>query len=235
MYNVTAYKVREGYGELKPLTVNRQWMDDTYDAHAYKCFPVGLTNQMGWGICFPEDIKFIWDGISDWSPDHVKVLEGDKYVSTGRANATISFNTGLAFKTDEQTTLLQMPVPNNFIDGAQAFTTLISTSFFKGELPVAWRITRANEEIIIKAGTPIISLVPIDLSSLQDSMLEIRPLREMERPKIDMSDYSMTVYNINREGKFANFYRNAEDHHGNKLGSHQIKTLKMNMVDNSNV
>ena len=131
MYQIKAYKVNNNPANIEPLSVKREWMDQTYDAHAYKCFPVSLTNQLGWGISFPEDISFIWDGISDSSKDHVKVLKGNKYVYTDRSNATISFKTGLMFKTDEDITLLQMPVPNSFIYGATPFTALISTSFYK--------------------------------------------------------------------------------------------------------
>jgi hypothetical protein len=169
MHNIEAYVIRQGLGSLSSLTAKRDWMDNTFDAHAYKCFPVSLTNQLGWGISFPEDISFIWDGISDSTPEHVKILSGEKYAYPGRANGTISFNTGIMFKTDENLTLLSMPVPNLFIDGAVPFTTLISTSFFGGELPVAWMITKANEVITIKAGTPIIAVIPIDLLAINNS------------------------------------------------------------------
>ena len=104
MNEIIAYRVGENSAIIKPLSVNRDWMDETYKAHAYKCFPVSLTNQLGWGLSFPEDITFIWDGISDHSADHVKILEGNKYCSPARGNATISFETGILLKTKEDTT-----------------------------------------------------------------------------------------------------------------------------------
>jgi hypothetical protein len=234
MYKVKAFITNEGFGQLGSLSVKRDWMDETYDAHAYKCFPVSLTNQMGWSISFPEDISFIWDGISDTSSDHVKILQGEKYAYTTRSNASISFHTGISFETEKNVTLLQMPVPNNFIDGVVPFTTLMSTSFFKGELPVVWRITRPNVEITIKAGTPIISILPVDLENLQNSEIDIRPYSEFVKPDINMQEYAEKIYNTNKEGKYSNFYRNAEDHMGNSLGSHQVKAIRMSVVDNRN-
>jgi hypothetical protein len=232
MYKIDVYQLREGYGKLDPLSIKRDWMDETYDAHAYKCFPVTLTNGLGWGISFPEDITFIWDGISDTSPDHVKILSGEKYVYSGRANATISFNTGLMFRTDENTSILQMPVPNQIIDGVQPFTTLISTSFFKGELPCAWRVTRPNVEITIKAGTPIISVLPISLGNLNNSEMIMKPGSDLPVNYFNDSDYSNIVYELNRQGKWSNFYRDAVDPEGNSIGSHEVKSIRFKVIEN---
>jgi hypothetical protein len=232
MYKIDVYDIRNGYGKLEPLSIKRDWMDETYDAHAYKCFPVTLTNGLGWGISFPEDITFIWDGVSDTSPDHVKILSGEKYAYSGRANATISFNTGLMFKTNNNTSILQMPVPNQIIDGVQPFTTLISTSFFKGELPCAWRITRPNVEITIKAGTPVISILPISLGELNNSEMVMRPITDLPVNYFNDSDYSNIVYELNRQGKWSNFYRDAVDPTGKSIGSHEVKSIRLKVIEN---
>ena len=230
MHKIKAFK-REGFGQLSPLSAKREWMDNTWEGHAYKCFPVSLTNQLGWGISFPEDITFIWDGVNDSSPEHVKVLAGEKYVSTGRANATISFNTGLMFETDENISLLQMPVPNYPRDGITPFSTIMSTSFYYGELPCAWIITKPNVEITIKANTPIIAILPIDLSDLQNSEIQFYPMSDKKPNLTDMEEYSNTIYEINRSGKWTNFYRNAVDHKNNKLGEHQVKAVRLSVSE----
>ncbi len=229
------YKIREDAANIAPLSIKREWMEDTVDAHAYKCFPVSLTNALGWGLSFPEDITFIWDGISDTLSHHVKVLQGEKYVYTERANATISFNTGLLFKTEQNMSILQMPVPNLFRDGVQPFTTIISTSFFKGELPCAWRITRPNTEITIKANTPIISILPISLTELQNSEAVIKNASDLPFTFWqDGSKYSEVVGEINKSGKWSNFYRDAVNHLGKSIGSHEVKALRLKVVDRTN-
>ena len=168
-------------------------MEKTDNKHAYNCFPVSLTNRLGWGLSFPEDISFIWDGISDTSPEHVKIFKGEKYAAPQRANATVSFNTGLRFLTDQNITLLTMPVPNQFIDGVVPFSTLISTSFFSGDLPVAWRITRPNVEITIPANTPIASVIPINLEELNNSEINILPLDQMPISNINNDEYVKSI------------------------------------------
>ena len=131
--------------------------------------------------------------------------------------------------TEENITLLQMPVPNYFIEGAQPFTTLISTSFFQGELPVAWRITKPNVEITIKANTPIISILPIDLDNLQNSEILFQDLKTMPKEIKNLEEYGKIVYEINQSGKWTNFYRDALDHKGNKLGKHQVKAIRLHV------
>lgn len=231
MYNIKAYRLREGYANINPLTVNREWMDNTWEAHAYHCFPVSLANKLGWEFSFPEDITFVWDGVSDSNPDHVKILKGEKYAYPGRANGTISFHTGIQFKTDEDVTMLHMPVPNYFRDGFTPFTTLMSTSWYSGELPLAAMITRANEEITIKANTPVVSIIPLNLQEIQESEIAFEQLVARTSNDVNMHEYSEKIYEMNRSGKWADFYRNATDHLGNILGKHQVKTIKLNIKD----
>ena len=212
---------------IQPLGVKREWMDETSDKHAYHCFPVSLSNTLGWGISFPIDIEFIWDGISDSTDTHVKVLKGNEYVSTSRANATISFNTNLVIRTEENVSMLAMPTPNWPIDGVWPFTTLISTSFFKGTFPIAWRITKANEIITIPAHTPVASIIPISLSNLNNSIATIKGYSDLPKDFFPKEDYGKIVSDINKSGKWTDFYRNAVDHKNNKIGSHEVKSLRL--------
>lgn len=226
MNNILAYK-SENFANIEQLNVKRDWMEQTYDRHAYNCFPINLTNSLGWGISFPDDITFIWDGISDSNHNHVKILNGEKWCHPFRSNATISFKTGLTFKTDEDITTLVMPVPNQFIDGAQCFTALISTSFFFGEIQVAWRITKPNVPITIKAGTPVCSIIPISLSNLNNSELTLKKIQEMPRLNFDGEEYGLESQRISNSGSWTHFYRNATDHKGNKIGDHELKVLRL--------
>lgn len=229
---INIYRMGQYSADVDQIKVKRDWMDNTWEGHAYKCFPVTLTNSLGIGISFPEDIEFIWDGVSDTRGEHVKVLQGEKYVFTGRANATISFNTGLVFKTDENTSILHMPVPNQFIDGTQAFTTIISTSFFNNPIPVAWKITKANVPILIPAGTPVIALVPISISDITDCDIDLYE---------DSSEYFTQEYfdnnkkygdkaqEINQRGEWSNFYRDAVNYNGESIGKHETKSIRMSI------
>lgn len=213
---------------IEQLQARREWMDDTPEKHAYMCFPLNLTNRLGWGVSFPEEIRFVWDGITDTTPDHITILSGEKYVYTGRGNATISFNTGLIFKTDEQTTMLTMPVPNLFIRGAQCYTTLISTSFYFHTLPIAWRLTEPNIEIVIPANTPIATVLPLSLTQLEnDYELQISPDYPTEEYWQEVRKYGDAAEIKNGVGDWSKMYRDAVDYRGNSVGTHETKSIKL--------
>jgi hypothetical protein len=131
------------------------------------------------------------------------------------------------FKTENDISLLSMPAPNYFIPGAQAFTTLISTSFFRGDLPCAWKITQPNIEITIKAGTPIIAIFPINLKEIQNSEIKFEDVSTLPPREFSEHDYAQAVYEINKQGKWTDFYRNAKDHLGNTIGEHQVKAIRL--------
>ena len=48
MQNFEVYKVGHFSANISPLSIKRQWMEDTFDKHAYHCFPVSLSNGLGW-------------------------------------------------------------------------------------------------------------------------------------------------------------------------------------------
>lgn len=226
---IIVYKNNDFFcANIEQVPGKREWMDESAAHHAYQCFPITLANTLGWAISFPEDISFIWDGVCDTTPSHVKILEGNKYCSTGRGNATISFHTYLTFKTDENITTLIMPVPNQFNENAQCYTTLISTSFYKSMLPIAWRITKPNVEIKIPAGYPVAVVVPISLTDLQN--FEVTVKRD---PKI-IKEYDIEIQENLRYwekqqklGKFNHLYRNATNSREESVGRHETKSIRL--------
>jgi hypothetical protein len=180
---------------VQPLSVKRDWMENVSDAHAYNCFPVTLTNGLGWGISFPKDIVFIWDGVdTDKEEGHVKILSGHEYVNENRRSATISLNTKVKFTTEEDITMLTMPVPNLFLDTVIPFTTLISTSFFPHVLPAALKIIKPNVEITIPANSTAIAILPIPLSQIVSNEIDVnRKLLEMEKLISSRLEYYFNV------------------------------------------
>lgn len=217
--------------EVEQLDARRGWMDETPERHAYMCFPLNLTNRLGWGISFPKDIRFIWDGITDTTPDHIKIIEGEQFVGTNRGNATLSFYTGLRITTDKNTSLLTMPVPNLFTRGAQCYTTLISTSFYFHSLPVAWRVTEPNVEICIPAGTPVAAILPVSLGNLQENYeLSISEGPASEEYFDEVRKYGEIVEIKSETGEWLNSYRDAVNYEGKSIGSHETKSIRLKTV-----
>lgn len=238
MINFEVYKDKGPVANIEPLSAKRDWMEATFDKHAYRCLPVTLTNQLGWAISFPEDITFMWDGQISTSGEHVKVLAGEKYIQTGRGQATVSFETGLVFRTPENYSLLTYNVPNMFMEGVAPYTTIISSSFFEGPLPVAWKVTKPFVPITIKAGQPVAAVFPISLTEIQGSVLTVKDIKDLIRVKreiaLDLDEAVKSAADAAANGGWTDYYRNAIDYMGNKLGKHEAKSLKLLVKDESN-
>jgi hypothetical protein len=229
MKNITAYRLNKDSANLDQLPLKRDWMDLTFDRHAYQCFPVSLANRLGWQISFPEDISFIWDGINDSTPGHISILSGEKYVHANRGNRTISFNTGLYFHSDKNISLLTMPVPNQFIEGTQCFTTLISTSVLENDFPIAWVVNKPHEVITIPAHTPIAAILPISLKDTQSYKVKlvegVPELWNTAEWNAKMRARSEASQAKNSVGDWTHYYRDAVDHEGNPIGEHEAKKI----------
>lgn len=230
---VIVKKLYDFHADIEQLPLKRDWMENTHERHAYHCFPLSLSNRLGWGISFPEDIVVKWDGGGgvDPSQDRVQIIKGNKFTNVYRANHTLSFETGLRFEAEdgENLTLLTMPVPNEFVRGAQCFTTLISTSALPGSLPIAWMITEPGIEITIPAGTPVAAVIPISLSELQDYELVLSKDKVVEFNE-SMKARGDAAQAKNSVGDWSHFYRDAVDHLGNPFGKHEAKKIVMKVT-----
>jgi hypothetical protein len=175
----------------------------------------------------------MWDGVTSTYPDNVKVLSGQQFCETGRGHATINFKTNLRFVTDKNYSLLSFPVPNHFVDGASAITSILTTSFFEGPLPVAWKITRPFTPITIKANDPLIAILPVSLTELNNSTIDIREANEAPSLKRDkpltLEGAMEAAEKARQEGVWTDYYRDAVDYMGNALGEHEVKSIKLNV------
>ena len=127
--------------------------------------------------------------------------------------------------------MLSIVPPNYFIDGATPFTSLISTSLLGDTFPIAWKITRPNTKIFIPAGTPVITIIPISLTEFSKTELNIYDLIEKPDDAIERENKLKVWKEVVQKGGFTNFYRDAVDYKGNKLGEHELKTLNLKIND----
>jgi hypothetical protein len=127
--------------------------------------------------------------------------------------------------------MLSIVPPNHFIDGAMPFTSVISTSFFEDMLPIAWTITRPYTKILIPAGTPVATLIPISIKGLSNFELDVHDLRHSLDHEIYQQKRADAWQKITSSGGFTNFYRDGVDYNGNKIGEHELKSLVLNVND----
>jgi len=232
MLNISVEKTQGSVVNVSPMSIKRDWMDVTPEKHAYRCFPVTQANMIGWYLSCEKDIVFTWNGVTDTSSETVKILEGSDFSYTGRGQATISINTGLVFKTDENISMFVINPVNYFNDDFETMSSLVSTSFYNNPLPLAIKARTANKEIVIKAGTPLATLVPISLTALDNTSIKMisysDPGREREKANIA---YGEAAQVINQAGQWTDWYREAVNEKNESIGKHETKALKLSVND----
>ncbi len=234
MYSITVEKTYNSLFDISQMSIKRDWMDLTSEGHAYRCFPVTQANVIGYSLSCKEDIEFLWDGITDQTGDHVEIFN-PKSAYSGRGQSSISMDTGLIFRTDIDVSILAINPVNYFSDEFETMSSLITTSFYNNPLPLALRAKIANKKVVIKAGTPVATIIPISLTNLNNTVISIVDYQDIDnkRMKANMS-YGEAAQAINSSGEWTDWYRNAVNEKQESLGSHEVKTLRLKVVDNTN-
>jgi hypothetical protein len=121
--------------------------------------------------------------------------------------------------------------PNMFIENGQAMSSIVSSSWYNNPVPVVWRIDKPNVEFVIKANQPFIAFMPISLGQLKDIEVDVYKQELDDAKKKYNEEYDNKFREINQSGQWSDFYRNATDHNGNSLGSHEVKALRLKTND----
>ncbi len=234
MFDIRVEKTQDSLFVISPMSIKRDWMDVTSEGHAYRCFPVTQANVIGWSLSCKEDVSFEWNGINDQSPDTVKIF-GPVGSYSGRGQSSISLNTGLYFRTNEDVSILTINPVNYFSDEFETMSSLITTSFYDNPLPLAIKAKAANRVVTIKAGTPLATIIPISLTNLNNSSIEIIQYSDPDRKRQEANmAYGTASQEVNSSGQWTDWYRNAVNEKGESLGSHEVKVLKLIVDDKTN-
>jgi hypothetical protein len=231
MIEISVEKMNGSIFEISQMSVKRNWMDETSERHAYRCFPVTQANVVGWSLSCTEDIVFTWDGTNDQTPDHIKITSPSGAYG-GRGQSSISLNTGLVFRTTNDVSLWTINPVNYFNNDFETMSNLMSTSFYDNPLPLAIKAKNANVETRIVAGTPVATIIPISLTDLNNSSINITKYSDPEnRRHRAIIDYGNAAQKINQSGEFTDWYRDAVNEKNEPLGSHETKVLRLNVSD----
>jgi len=226
-YEVNAY-LQNKEVRIDPLTIKRDFFDNSDGKAAYRCLPISSANIIGWGISFPEDISFIWDGELNNFQEHVKILSGENYI-VPMENKTLSFNSGISLKTGEDLSVFLFPVPNQFSNEWSTMSAVFSTSFYNDEVRPAIVLHKSNQVITIKAGTPVAALIPISLTNLNNSTIKVEDWDNKDF-SVYNEDYAKAMEDSRYAPELVSFYRNAWNHKKEKIGKHEVSYLNLKTI-----
>ena len=130
MTKLTLVKTTQNPPEIKQSRFNRDWMDATYNKHAYQCLPLTVANVTGWELILQQDVLVQWDG-GNTVP---RILEGEKFDDRPIAIPSIigmmSFTTGWAFNTEDGYSTWISGSPNYFVFHSNIFALFGTRALF---------------------------------------------------------------------------------------------------------
>ena len=156
MTNITLTRTTQNPPVIKQSRLKRDWMDETYNKHAYRCLPLSEANVNGWEMQLQQDVVVEWEGGNNVP----KVLKGEFF--EGRAIVIpsiigiMSFVTGWAVNTEEGYDTFVSGSPNYFVDGASPLTASIPSSWWPDEFNMNWKITKIGKPVLFEQGMPFV-------------------------------------------------------------------------------
>jgi hypothetical protein len=173
MTKITLSRTLKTPAPIRQAIVKRDWMDKTYNKHAYQCTPVTTANVNGWEMLLPEDVTVIWDGGN--SP--AQIISGGVHngwaFAHSNINGMISFATGWVINTEKNYSLWTTGSPNYYLDGASPMTASIPSSWWADEVQTNWVITKVNEPVTFLKGTPFVFFTIYETNLLPSVEFEV--------------------------------------------------------------
>lgn len=205
--------------------IKRDWMDNTYNKHAYQCLPMTYANVYGWELQLEQDVVVQWDG-GNTSPT---IISGEKIQTNLGANkliahssiiGMISFSTQYAFRTEQNYDIWIGGSPNYMVDGAKPLSAIIPSSWWPDEFQMNWMITKIGEPVTFEAGMPFMFFTLFDNRVLEETTFEVSSLWDDKELVEQRSKYGAMKAKNNTENPWTwtKGIRTGLDADGNRIG-----------------
>lgn len=159
--------------KIEQSRVKRDWMDETYNKHAYQCLPMTMANVLGWELILDEDLVVQWDG-GNTVPTVISGGEQNgRTVAYPSIIGIISLGMGWTINTEPGYATWITGSPNYFIDGAAPLAAHIPSSWWPDEVQMNWKITKVGEPVVFPAGSPYCFFTVYDESVLPSVEFEV--------------------------------------------------------------
>ena len=155
--------------KIKQSRGKRDWMDATYNKHAYQCRPMTVANVYGWELSLPCEVRVVWRG----GNNNVEILSGSNCGASAGIIGMVTFSVGWRFKTEPGYSIQMGGSPNLILPGAQALSGIIPTDWWSDEFLMNWMITDQDREIVFPEGFPFMFFTVVQNSVVENAQLKL--------------------------------------------------------------
>lgn len=220
MTNLTLVKTTQNPPAIKQSRMKRDWMDDTYNKHAYQCLPLTVANVTGWELILQQEVVVQWDGGNSVP----KVLSGEvfegRHIVIPSIIGIMSFSTGWAFNTEDGYSTWISGSPNYFVDGAVPLTASIPSYWWPDEFNMNWKITKIGEPVVFPAGMPFMHFVIYPNELLESTTINVENLWDKPDLMNQRASYGAAKVKNNQENPWTwtKGIKTGLDENGERIG-----------------
>lgn len=220
MTKITLTKTNQNPPKIEQSRLKRDWMDNTYNKHAYKCLPMSAANVNGWELILQQDVVVQWDG-GNTTP---RILEGEfldgRPVVISSIIGIISFSTGWAINTEEGYDTWITGSPNYFVDGAVPLSATIPSYWWPDEFNMNWKITEIGKPVKFEAGMPFMFFNIYNNDLLENTEVVVENLWDKPELMAKRQSYGDAKMKKLHEQPWTwmNGIRSGLDENGNRIG-----------------
>lgn len=164
---------------IRPMSVERDWMDATPDRFAYRCLPLNIANSHGWEILSPGAVDVVWGG--EPGIQSLKVIcreqRQNPYATSHFGSGILTFPIHALIRTSPGYDIWISGPPNRPKDGIYPLSGVIETDWSPYGFTMNWRMTRIGQRVHFEKGEPIAAFFLIP-----------RGLQERVEPRFEMAD-----------------------------------------------
>lgn len=149
---------------IRPMPVDRDWMDATPERFAYRCLPLNIANAHGWEVLCPGPVEIVWNG--DTAAKGLKVMcrepVREPYALSHFGSGIVTFPIHALIRTPPGYDLWVMGPPNRPKDGIYPLSGVVEADWSPYGFTMNWRMTRAGHLVRFEKGEPFAAffLVP---------------------------------------------------------------------------
>jgi len=225
MSKIQLLKTQTTTPKIVQSRLKREWMDNTYNKHAYQCLPMTYANVYGWELQLEQDVVVEWNG-GNVPPTIISgekiqtALGAHKLIVHSSIIGMISFSTQYAFRTEENYDIWIGGSPNYMVDGAKPLSAIIPSSWWPDEFQMNWMITRIGEPVVFEAGMPFMFFTLFDNRVLSETSFEVSSLWDDKELVEQRSKYGAMKSKNNQEKPWTRTkgIKTGLDADGNKIG-----------------
>lgn len=228
----------DSYPIVKPGSVKRDFLDDTWKRHGYHCQPLTTSNLHGWDFYLYQDLEVVWDGISDTESKHVQIVSGNVLpngihaAETATANATIAFNLHSYIETDPDHYLLLSGPPNVFVPGAKPMSALVRSDWYNySSIQFCWQLTTPNRIIKFKKEEPFLRIMNYPKNLLETTVVEINKATDEQKERSNRYSAERGKYYKENNGDWPFFYKKGKEGNAEGCPVHIDKQYRPNPTE----